>query len=135
MDQDKEMPMFSLNVRKLLVVTVAAAAIVCLAASRIVDAASPATTSTTIVTIVATGTFALSPVSGEDQLELSGNQFTIGIVGSPSAKPSQHGENWANFEPLQMGGTIYSGLDPGTAVPLSSKQAGIWQAIGASEDI
>jgi len=87
------------------------------------------------ITFTASGTFASSPVNGLDGLMLSGQQFTISVVGNSSLVPIQHGKNWAIFKPLQMNGTIYSGLQPGLAVPISSTSAAIEQAFAATKDI
>jgi hypothetical protein len=74
-------------------------------------------------------------VSGTDQLQLAGNPFTLYVIGNPSAKPSQHGENWALFQPVAVSGSVNSGAAGGAAEPVSSKQASIELAIGATEDI
>lgn len=126
--------MFSIHVQKLLTATIAAATFACMAAPPRLAAASPDTTTTTTVIYRATGTFATPAVSGSDQLQLAGNPFTIYVIGNPSAKPSQHGENWAMFQPVAVSGTAYSGAAGGNE-PLSSKQGTIELAIGASEDI
>lgn len=86
------------------------------------------------VTFTAAGTFASPPISGNDSLLLAGQPFTISIVANAAATPSQHGRNWALFVPLSLTGSITSGLI-GSAVPISSTQAAIFQAAGASADI
>lgn len=125
--------MCSWNLRRILFVTITAAVVCCLAVPARLASASPAKSAN--VTFTATGTFAASPVSGADQLKLSGQPFTITVVGNSSLKPIQHGRNWAIFKPLQMTGTVYSALIPGEAVPITSTTAAIDQTVGATEDI
>jgi hypothetical protein len=125
--------MFSWNLRKTLFVTILAAVGCCLAGE--VRSASASSDTSAKVIFTASGTFAASPVSGEDQLKLSGQPFTITVVGLSSLRPSQHDRNWALFQPLQMTGTVYSELIPGQAVSINSTTAAIDQAVGASEDI
>lgn len=95
--------------------------------------AIPAAAATT-VTFTASGTFAATPVSGDDQLKLAGEPFSINIMASSGAVPHEHGSNWALFTPLTMQGSISSGLIGGTTT-ISSTQAGVLQAVGASYDI
>jgi hypothetical protein len=133
MDQIKEMATFGLNVRKILSVTIAAAVVCCLAAPRRLVAASPDKGAT--LTFSASGTFTTNPVSGADTLKLSGQPFTISITGNTSKKPTKHGRNWAVFNPLQMTGTVYSGLIPNQAIPISATAASLKQTVGATEDI
>ena len=135
MDSNKEKAMSSWNPRKtkILSVTVAAVALCCWAAPRILEGASP--DNSTNVTYTAQGNFASTPVSGNDTLKLAGEPFQITVVGSSSLKPIKHGRNWANFKPLNMTGTVYSGLVPGTPIPISATTAAINQTVGASEDI
>jgi hypothetical protein len=132
MDQNKEMAMFSWNVRRILSVTVAAAAIACLVAPRRL-AASPGQGAD--ITYTASGTFSPSPVSGADTLKLAGQPFTISVVGNSSLKPTTHGRNWANFTNLAMTGTVYSGLIPDQPIAISATTAALNQTVGASEDI
>jgi len=124
--------MFSLNVRKILSVLVAAGAICCLAAPRGLAASPDKGVS---VTFTASGTFAATQVSGNDLLELRGQPFSISVVGTSSAVPIQHGQNWAIFKPLSMTGTVYSGLVPNQPIPVSASTAAIDQTVGATEDI
>jgi hypothetical protein len=125
--------MSSLNVRKVLSVTVAVAAMFCLAAPMRLAAANPDAGAN--ITFTASGTFAASPVSGADGLLLSGLPFTISVVGNSSMVPIQHGKNWAIFKPLQMNGTIYSALEPGQPLTISSTTAAVEQAFAATKDI
>lgn len=125
--------MFQPNAHKMLSITVAAAAACCLAAPPRLSAASPDKGAD--ITFTATGTFAATPVSGADTLKLAGQPFTIAVVGSSSKKPTKHGRNWAVFNPLQMTGTVYSGLIPNQAIPISATTSTIEQTVGASEDI
>lgn len=89
----------------------------------------------TKVTFNASGTFASQPVSGNDTLKLAGQPFSISIVAKSSDLPANHGRNWAVFTKLTMTGTVYSGLLPGQAIPVSAKSAEVQQTAGASEDI
>jgi len=108
--------MFSLDGRKILCVTTAAAAISCLAASQRLAAASPE--KGVNITFTASGTFAAAPVSGAEVLKLAGQNFSVSIVGNSSLKPIKQGR-WAIFEPLDMTGTVYSGLIPNTPIAIS----------------
>jgi hypothetical protein len=134
MDQNKEMAMFSWNVRKTLAVAVAVAAMSGLAPRRLA-AASLTTGGGAEVTFTASGTFSSTPTSGADLLELRGQPFTISVVGNSSLLPTTHGRNWAIFTDLAMSGTVYSGLVPNQAIPVSATTAAIDQTVGASEDI
>jgi hypothetical protein len=133
MDQNKELAMFSLDLRMILSATIAAVAISCLAPPQGFAATSPGKSAN--ITFTASGTFASTPVSGADTLKLAGQPFTISVVGNSSLKPVQHGQNWAIFKPLQMTGNVFSGLIPDQAIPISSTTAAIDQTIGSSEDI
>jgi hypothetical protein len=135
MDQNKEMAMFSRNVRKILTVTVAAAAMSGLAAPRRLAAASLTTGGGAPVTFTASGTFGSTPISGADLLELRGEPFTISVVGNSSLTPTTHGRNWAIFTDLSMTGVVNSGLVPGQPIDVSATTAAIDQTVGASEDI
>lgn len=125
--------MFSWDARRVLSVTAAAALICCLVAPWQLGAASPNMGAD--VTYVASGTFAVTPVSGADTLKLAGQPFTISVVGNSSLKPVQHGQNFAIFKPLQMTGTVYSGLIPNQPIAVSSTTAAINQVVSPTEDI
>lgn len=125
--------MFSLDLRKKLFLTAAAAAVCFLAAPGSMAAASP--DSSANVTFTATGTFSSTLVSGNDTLKLAGQQFTIAVVGSSALKPKKSGKNWADFVPLSMTGTVYSGLVPNTPIVIASSKAAILQSIGTTGDI
>jgi len=99
--------MFALDGRRTLWVTMAAAAISCLAASGRLAAANPEKGEE--ITFTGSGTFAATPVSGNDLFMLAGQQFTVSIVGNSARKPILQG-NGALFEHLRMTGTIYSDL-------------------------
>jgi hypothetical protein len=114
-------------------VTIAVAAISCAAGPQRLSAASPEAGKTVVYT--ASGTFAATQISGNDTLDLRGQPFTITITGTTSLAPSQHGQNWGIFVPLQMTGTIYSGLVPNTPLPITATNAAIDQTVGPSEDI
>jgi hypothetical protein len=133
MDQNKETGMFSLDFQKKLFLTIAAAAVCFLAAPGRLAAASPETGAT--ITYTASGTFASTPVSGTDTLKLAGQPFNISVVGNSALKPTKSGKNWALFTPLKMSGSVYSGLVPGTPIPISSSEASIEQTIGTTDDI
>ena len=125
--------MSSSKMGKILSVTVAVAALCCLAAPAKMAAATQSKSAD--ITFSASGTFTGAQVSGADTLKLSGQPFTISVVANSSAKPFQHGQNWAIFKPLSMTGTVYSGLIPNQAIPIASTTAAIDQTIGASQDI
>jgi len=125
--------MFSLDVRKILAVTIAAVAISYLAAPQGLSAATPATGE--VVTYTCSGTFAATQISGNDTLDLRGQPFTIIVTGNTSMSPSQHGQNWGIYTPLNMTGTIYSGLVPNTPLPITATTAAIDQTVGPSYDI
>lgn len=91
-------------------------------------------TTTPNVTYTATGQFASPAASGTDSLKLAGETFSISIIASPDSVPAQKGSNWAFFIPLQMTGTVHSGLFQKTPVSIASAHAGILQAIGATSD-
>jgi ABC-type antimicrobial peptide transport system permease subunit len=101
-------------------------------AAAILNAASPQ--SAPNVTLTATGTFSSSPVSGPDTLRLAGEPFTIAVVANSAAVPIQHGANWALFSPLNMTGTVHSGLLGSSPINIASGAASILQAVGPDYD-
>jgi hypothetical protein len=102
------------------------------AAASLLNAASPQTAPN--VTFTATGTFSSAPVSGPDTLKLAGEPFTIAVVASSAANPIQHGPNWALFSPLNMTGTVHSGLLGTSPIDIASAAASIFQAVGPDYD-
>jgi hypothetical protein len=134
MDQKKR-TVFSLDVSKIGVLSamIAAVAVSSLVTPQSLAAAGPDTGEA--VTFTAQGTFAATPVSGNDTLQLAGQPFTITIVARSSKLPTEHGRNSAIFSPLKMTGTVYSGLEPNEPIPISSSKAVIAQVVGASQDI
>jgi len=110
-----------------------AAAVSCLLAPLHMAAASPAKGAD--VTFTASGTFADTPKSGADTLLLRGQPFTISVVGNSSLTPSQHLKNWALFMPLNMSGTVYSGLLPNQPIAIRATTAAIYQAVGPDYDL
>jgi len=120
--------MKSLNVSKLLSVAAGFAATCCLAMAAAPDSALP-------ITYSAAGTFATSPVSGNDTLKLSGQQFSLMIMANTKLEPVHHGRNWGRYFHLKMTGTVYSGLIPGQAIQINSSTTILQQTVGASEDI
>ena len=133
MDQNKEMPVFSMDFRKILSVAIAVAAGCCLAAPERLSAANPDKGAT--ITYSASGTFTTTQVSGNDTLKLSGQPFTITVVGNTSLTPVQHGPNWAIFKPLSMTGTVESALIGPSPIPITSSTAAIDQTVSTSQDI
>ncbi|HVN03550.1 MAG TPA: hypothetical protein VMT86_03975 [Bryobacteraceae bacterium] len=93
-----------------------------------------ASAAATTITFTASGTFAATPISGDDQLKLAGEPFSLSLTATAGAKPEQHGSNWALFTPLSMQGSISSGLIGGVTT-ISSTQAGIMQTIGSHYDV
>jgi len=124
--------MFSRNVGKILVVTIAAAAMLWAAAPQRLAAATPDKGANVFFT--ATGEFAPTPVSGADLLKLAGGSFTVFVVGNSSATPAKHGQNWAFFSKLIVTGVVFSGLI-NSNLPFDSNSGTIQQTVGASADI
>jgi hypothetical protein len=129
---DQKSKAISLNLQKVLLLTMSAG-VACFVAPHQLAAASPNANAN--VTFTASGTFASTPVSGADTLLLRGQPFNISVVGNESLRPTQHGQNWANFTNLQMTGTVYSGLLPGEAIPIAATTAAINQTVGPTVDI
>jgi hypothetical protein len=122
------------NTRRILLTTIAVAAAACVAAPRRLAAASPDTGEN--ITFTATGTFAASAVSGDDQFKLAGQPFTIKVVTNSAASPAKHGPNWAAYDNLEMTGTIFSGLlPPNSPVNIKSLKAVITLTVGSTQDI
>jgi len=121
------------NVRKILSVTAGVAALLCLIAPPRLTAQSADTGEN--IKYTASGTFAASPINGDDTLKLSGQTFTITVLGNSAKTPVQTGRNWAIFGGMKMSGTVYTGLLPGEPIAISTKKASIHQTISASEDI
>lgn len=97
--------------------------------------AAPATAAAPNVTFTASGTFGFPAISGDDELKLGGQPFTISIVANAAAAPVQHGANWALMSPFHMTGTVHSGLIGSTPVNIASQYASILQAMGPSYDV
>ena len=85
------------------------------------------------ITFTASGTFAATPVSGDDTLRLAGQPFNVSVVANAATAPSQSGPNWAVFSNQKMTGTVYSGLLGNTPVNIASNTASITQAIAPGE--
>lgn len=124
--------MFSLEMRKALPL-VAAAVVFSFFVPQTAAAANP--NASADVTFTASGTFSSTPVSGADTLLLRGQPFNISIVANSSLTPSQHLKNWALFTPLNMTGTVNSGLLPNEPIPVSASTAAIYQANGTTSDV
>ncbi len=82
----------------------------------------------TKVTFGFSGTFAATPISGTDPLNVAGQFFFMNVVAYTSLVPVQHGQNWAVFTPLTMTGGLGQ-------YALNSTTAGVVQTVGDSEDI
>jgi hypothetical protein len=125
--------MHLLNVRKVLLPTIAAAVAAGLAANQPLAAANPDAGEK--VTYTATGIFAAPAINGADTLKMAGEPFTISVVGQSSMKPKLSGPNWDIFKPLTMTGTVNSGLLPGQPIAISSTSVELQETAGADEDI
>ncbi len=112
---------------------IAAAAVTCLAFAATCSVAAVAAAPN--VNITATGTFALPPVGGNDELRLAGQPFTINAVVNAAAVPIKNGPNWALYSPLKMSGQVHSALVGQTPVTISSAAASIQQAVGPDYDL
>ena len=119
--------------KKTLSGTIVAAALFLLPMPQKLAAAEPETGYP--VTFTASGTFTATPLSGADTLKLSGQPFTITLVGNSAAVPGKHGQNWAAFPSLTMNGTVYSALLPNEPIAVGPATATLQQFIGAKEDI
>ena len=86
-----------------------------------------------VITYVASGTFASTPISGDDTLKLAGEPFAVTIVANSSDEPYEHGPNWAAFHQLKLTGTVYSGLLGATPISIASNEATIIQAFDPSQ--
>ncbi len=96
--------------------------------------AVPAVAAAPNVTFTASGTFAATPLSGNDTLKLANEPFTISVIANAAAVPVNHGPNWAVFSPLKMTGTVHSGLLGPTPVAIASLASSIEQLVGPSFD-
>jgi hypothetical protein len=81
------------------------------------------------VTYSATGTFASTPVAGQDIFKLAGNPFTINIVANEANVPATHGARWAKYTKLTMSGAVTSTLIP-IPFAISSPNSSIELAMG-----
>ncbi|MGA2588455.1 MAG: hypothetical protein ABSH32_00940 [Bryobacteraceae bacterium] len=119
--------------RKTQYIATAAALIACFGASARLAAQSPATTKAVNVFYTAAGTFASTPVSGLDKLEMAGTPFTITVWALTSTVPKQHGAHAAQYTNLKMQGTVspcFLGCIP---ITIQSEYASIELATGNSE--
>jgi hypothetical protein len=114
-----------MTLRRTLSITIAAAAIGCLAVSSTLAAA----TANPIITYTASGTFASTPVSGEDQLELAGEPFTVSIAVSANTVPFQHGVNYCAYDKLTLKGVVHAGILGTTPEDIASNEATLIQAV------
>lgn len=81
------------------------------------------------VTYTASGTFANTPISGDDLFRLAGEPFTISVVASESAVSKKHGAQWALYGGLALTGEVNSHLLP-TPITLSNHSTNIVLADG-----
>jgi hypothetical protein len=86
------------------------------------------------IAFTASGTFASTPISGDDTLRLASEPFVITVLANAAAVPIKHGPNWAIFSPLKMTGTVHSGLLGPTPVAIASYAASIEQLVGPAFD-
>lgn len=81
------------------------------------------------VTYTASGTFAPTPVKGNDLFKLAGQPFSISVVASEALVSQKHGKAWAIYQKLTMTGTVQSGLIP-TPTSISNNSTSIQLAFG-----
>ena len=81
------------------------------------------------VTYTASGTFAPTPVKGNDLFKLAGQPFSISVVASEALVSQKHGAAWAIYQKLKMTGTVQSGLIP-TPTSISNNSTSIQLAFG-----
>ncbi|HUD98108.1 MAG TPA: hypothetical protein VMR62_00940 [Bryobacteraceae bacterium] len=114
-----------MTLRRTLSITMAAAAIGCLAVSSRLVAA----TTNPIITYTASGTFASTPISGEDQLQLAGEPFTVSIAVSATTPPSQQGTSCCVYNKLTLKGVVHAGILGTTPEDIASSEATIIQSV------
>lgn len=125
--------MISSYARKMRSFAIAAAAVGCLTASGNLFAANSCSTPP-CVTYMASGTFSTTVVKGTDTFKLAGQKFQIALNNIPeSANPFKHGTGYAEYNKLNMTGTVNSGLDP-TPVTLASSTASIELALESAKN-
>ena len=103
----------------------AAAAIGCMAVSSSLVAA----TTNPIINYTASGTFASTPISGEDQLQLAGEPFTVSIAVSANTPPSQLGTTCCVYNKLTLKGVVHAGILGTTPEDIASSEATIIQSV------
>jgi hypothetical protein len=127
--------MFSLHVRKMQPVVMAAAAAVSLVVFGQLFAQDDTSVKLPNVTYTASGTFSGTVVSGADLYRLAGEPFKINIVANEATKPDKTGKGWAAFSDLKMKGAVTSNLDPNSPFTIESAHAFMVQGLGATHDV
>jgi hypothetical protein len=107
--------MISLYVRKIRLSASVTVAMACAAVAT--QAAAPN------VTYVASGTFG-SIISGDDNLELSGEPYSISIVVNAADTPKEYGTDYAIYSPVKLSGSVTTGLT-GISEPIGSNSTSV----------
>jgi hypothetical protein len=115
-----------MTLRKTPAIAIAVAAICFAISNRLV--AETADTAP-IITYKAVGTFGSTPVSGEDQLKLSGEPFAVSIAVSAGTPPTKLKPGMATYQKLKLTGTVHTGLLGATPVNIGSSEASITQIV------
>jgi len=115
--------------RKMQYIATAAALIVCFGASDRLAAQSPEAKAVNVF-YTASGTFANTPVSGEDKLEMAGTAFSLTTWALTSTAPKQHGTHAAQYTNLKMQGTVAPCLIGCAPITIQSEYASIELATG-----
>ena len=84
------------------------------------------------VAYAASGTFAATPISGLDLLNIQGQQFSVSILANEALKPTRHDKTSARYDNLSMQGVVYSGLSPGRPFALSNNTTSMTLRVGAA---
>jgi hypothetical protein len=112
-----------MTLRKMPAIAIAVAAMCFAISDRLAAQTAP------IITYKAVGTFASTPVSGDDQLKLSGEPFAVQISVSAATKPTKLKTGQATYQRLKLTGTVHSGLLGSTPVNIGSGEASITQIV------
>jgi uncharacterized protein (TIGR03437 family) len=117
---------------KMQYIATVAALVVCFSASNRLAAQSPATTKAVNVFYTASGTFAGTPVNGEDKLEMAGTPFSLTTWALTTTVPKQHGAHAAQYTNLKMQGTVAPCLIGCAPITIQSEYASIELSTGNS---
>src|SRR5579863_7840569 len=107
----------------------AVVALWCVTAAQSLPEADTGTT-TPNVTYTASGTFAATPVSGKDSVQLAGYPFTLEVVANESLSPTSSGANWAKYDGLAIRVRSGSGWTYGSPTTFQNRRASVTLAMG-----